>query len=97
MHIYHMLSMNTADVTIFQARNKGSIISRDGKAIIVDKSHLGQLPQSFQLLEGPSLEFGTGDDGLSDAPAQPAAAASNGDVEVLNFDEEMEQGDLIDL
>jgi hypothetical protein len=100
VHIYHMLSMDTADVTIFQARNKGSIVCCDGKAILLDKSHLGQLPPSFQLLEGPSLEFGTGDDGLSDIPAQPVVAASNGDIGVLSLaelDDEREQGDLIDL
>ena len=80
VHIYHLLSMNTADVTVFQARNRGSIVCRGSKAFIVDKKHLDQRPISIMLLRGPDLNFGMGD-GL-DIPE------SNSDMKDCEEDEE---------
>lgn len=61
VHIYHLLSMNTADVTVFQAHNRGSVVCRGSKAFIVDKKYLDQRPDSIFLLRGPDLNFGMGD------------------------------------
>jgi len=83
VHIYHMLSMNTADVTIFQARNRGSVVYRDSKAFIVGKEHLHQCPTSISVLKGPGLDFGLGD-GLGTRVAGSTRGYGEEDEKAIN-------------
>lgn len=83
VHIYHLLSMNTADVTIFQARNRGSVVCRGSKAFIVDKKYLDQRPDSILLLRGPDINFGTGD-GLDIPESNPNTKDREEDEETIN-------------
>jgi hypothetical protein len=88
VHIYHMLSMDTIDITVFQARNRGSIVYQGSKAFIVDKEFLDQRPASFSVLEGPSLNFGLGDN-LDVSGSNPTRKGHEDDEAINGIVEEL--------
>lgn len=88
VHVYHLLSKDTADVTIFKEREENRIDETTRRTPVlrgekVELVELKELKDGETRVEGPSLTF-----------EQPLGIASSGGTFEGTFDEDVEDEDL---